>query len=203
MPNLPPTDDELYAAELTQTMKDRDRLAKMEDEKETARLVKAREPEALEALKATAAFQGGVPVNDHIDTEEGDPGVVVAPKKAGRPRKADREPTDESRSPSGSSDGPKPRKRDPSKAYDLMDKAFQKWAVNSVKDIRKANRDLARDLGADTAIYLESGVLRLADMLDSMIKLTALAKAKEDDVEGAENYDESMEELRTMLRGNG
>lgn len=200
---LPPTEDELYAAELTQTMKDRDRLAKMEDEKETARLVKAREPEALEALKATAAFQGGVPVNDHTDTEEGDSGVVAAPKKAGRPRKADRKSTFESRSAPEPGNGAKSQDELFELAHKLMDECWKKWAVAAKKSPREAFRQLALDLGRDTSLYLRAGVTRAPDWADLMIKFMALPKAKEDEIEGAENFDENMEDLRKMLRGNG
>jgi hypothetical protein len=89
---------------------------------------------------------------------------------------------------------------DQQKAYELMDIAFRKWRRTAASDIRRANRELARDLGGDTAIFLKNNILRLPDMLDAMNKLMMLTKpSKEEDPE-SEDFEAELTSMREALR---
>lgn len=82
-----------------------------------------------------------------------------------------------------------------------MDTAYKKWAKLAEKDLHKANRALAIDLGKDTALYLRSGIIRMTDIHATIEKLTASAKAGKDNPDDEQNFDEEMESMRRTLRG--
>ena len=82
-----------------------------------------------------------------------------------------------------------------------MDTAYKKWAKGAEKDLNKANRALAIDLGKDTALYLRSGIIRMNDIHSTIEKLTAASKTGKDGGDDAENLDDDLEELRQQLRG--
>jgi hypothetical protein len=174
----PPTDRELYLAEQVQLRKDADVVAETEGEDELERLATAGDPEAMAALQAGASMLSSREI-------EPEPPKRVKPPPAPKPEKIkEREIPD-----------------DKDAAFRLMDVMFRKWKRAAEKDPRQANRDLARDLGGDTAIFLKAGIVRLGDQLDLIIKLTALAKPKDDDGDKDMNFDEEMETLRAWLRG--
>ena len=81
-----------------------------------------------------------------------------------------------------------------------MDTAYKKWRAAAMKDLSKANRGLALDLGGDAALLLRSGLIRMADLHSTIEKLTASAKAGKDNQDGEENFDDELEALREALR---
>lgn len=82
-----------------------------------------------------------------------------------------------------------------------MDAAYRKWGVAAKKDLRKANRELAIDLGKDTALYLRSGIIRLADLHAAIDRLTATKTGEKDRDEDAEDFESELETMRAALRG--
>lgn len=80
-----------------------------------------------------------------------------------------------------------------------MDLAYSKWAKTVAKDPRKANRELAMDLGKDTVLYLRAGLIRLNDFNDVVQKLLTLKGGKEEAPE--EGFEDDLESMRAMLRG--
>lgn len=150
-----------------------------EDRQEQERLASAGEPEAIRAI---ASMQSSTPL---------EPPLRISKRKA-----ETEEPTPEP----GTSTGKERKDAADAQAFKLMDAAFRKWKRGAEKDIRKANRELARDLLGDGAIYLAAGILKLSELLDSTVKLTALAKPKEEDADG-ENFDDEMEDWRKVIRG--
>jgi hypothetical protein len=183
---LPPlSDSALASAEQTQSARDRAHMEALEDEQEQTRLALAGDPEAMAALQAGSSILLGRPLEP------------PPPKKERKPVKRNAKlKMDEAPEPAP------PDSAFANDAYKLMDTAFRKWSKRSEKNPREAFRDLARDLGADTALYLQAGVLRLSDMLDSMMKLTALGKPKEEEPEGGEDFDAELESMRSALRGS-
>jgi len=170
---LPPDDATLAAHELTQQIKDGRRLAGRREEAEAEPFVDAGEREAMDALASVATSRPAEPLEDG---------------KIERISHARAKPTAE--------DLPET----PDDAYRLMDAVFKKWATNFVKNPREANRELARDLGRDTALYIRAGVLRLTDSLDAINKLSAI-KAATGDEGGGEDVQAGIEELRAAMRG--
>ena len=83
-----------------------------------------------------------------------------------------------------------------------MDTAYQKWAREAKRNIGKANKDLAFDLGRDTVLYLRNGLIKsLGDMHDVINKLT-IPKAGQEKDPDEQSFDEEMESMRTALRGD-
>ena len=197
---MPPTDAELADAERHQLARDQSHIEQAEDEREQRTLAKAGDPDAQAALAATASMIQSRPVEHDDDTEE--PGNRrTAPRHSRTHRRNAKTSAGTAVAPA---DNGAPKERDlptdAAQAYKLMDLAFRKWAHKFKSDPRGANRDLAQDLGADTAIYHQCGIVRLGDMLDSLNKLTALAKPKEDEPEGGD-IETEMESMRAALRG--
>ena len=181
----PPSDEELAAAERTQTARDQAHAERVADEQDQTRLAAAGDPDAIQAL---AGMGGSVLLGRTIEPPEPQP--VKKPKPAKKaPRRAEREIIEE-----------EPPNVE-GKAYRLMDVAMRKWARKNRTNPREALRDLATDLGQDFAFYVEAGLLRMNDLPDLLIKLSAMAKPKEEKAEGAEDFDEEMETLRAALRG--
>jgi hypothetical protein len=181
----PLTDEELASAEQTMQVRDRTRQEAIADEQEQTRLAMAGDPDALEALKAGASALLGRPVDP--DPEPPPPREKRnVPKKPKRPEVNENIPVDDM------------FKQD---AYRLMDASFRKWKLKSEKDPRGAFRDLARDLGGDTAIYLKANIWRLSDVPELLMKLTSLGKPKEEEAEGGEDFESELESLRGALRG--
>jgi hypothetical protein len=194
----PPTDEELAAAEQTELRRRRERMDEIEKAQEEARLARAGDPDAKEALNATASVLASKPVGDG-----GNESADKAAPKATRPKASKRKETP-SRERRAEPEAPK--KEEPSrlevnqeKAYKLMDAAYQKWAKTYAKDPRKANRELAIDLGRDTALYLRAGIIRLSDIQDTIQKLTVVKGGKDDDVD--DQFEDDLESLRKELRG--
>jgi len=198
----PATDAELADAERRQTARDTAHMERIEDEREQRTLAKAGDPEAVAALQATASMIESRPV-EHNDGEE--PAEPIRKSRGDTRRNAKERrgnATPHTQNSRSAKEGEQDRElpTDASAAYQLMDLAFRKWKKTSQRDLRGANRELARDLGGDAAIYLQSGVVRLSDMLDAMNKLTALAKPKEEEPEGGD-IESEMESMREALRG--
>lgn len=174
---LPPTDAELASHELTQRIKDARIVAEQEQER-------ADEPERM-AMDALASVLSSRPL-------EPDEAPQVLPP-AVKPRK-----------PTITKAKPKPTTAElpatPDDAYRLMDAVFKKWSANYAKNPREANRELARDLGSDTAIYLRAQILRLPDMLDAINKLGMLKAEKGDDGQ-EEDVEAAIESWRAQMRG--
>ena len=196
----PATDAELADAERRQIARDTAHMERTEDEREQRTLAKAGDPDAQSALAATAAMIESRPVEHNDEDQEST--VQRPPRRSGRkngvspPRGKTQSPPPPTREKLAERDLP----ADSAQAYSLMDLAFRKWSRKFEKDPRGANRELARDLGGDTAIYLKTGIVRLSDMLDAMNKLTALAKPKEEEPEGGD-IESEMESMRAALRG--
>jgi hypothetical protein len=188
----PLTDEELAAAEQTQSVRDRAAQEKLVDEQEQTRLALAGDPDAMAALAAGASALLGRPV----EPDEPAPPEPARERKRNAPKKHAEKTSEDAAARQAAE-----REAIGKKAYQLMDAAFRKWRSNMKKNPREANRELARDLGGDAAIYLQAGVLRMSDLLDMTMKLTALGKPKEEEVEGAEDYDAEMEVFRNQLRG--
>ena len=201
---MPPTDAELADAERRQSARDTAHVESAEDEREQRTLAKAGDPDAVAGLKAAASMIESRPVEHGDDTEEHSAPERSRPSTIGRKAAANAKRKKVAGDAIPSDNGA-PEERnlptDAAQAYKLMDLAFRKWKKMSQRDLRGANRELARDLGGDAAIYLQSGVVRLSDMLDAMNKLTALAKPKEDEAEGSESIESEMESMRAALRG--
>ena len=81
-----------------------------------------------------------------------------------------------------------------------MDLAHKKWAKTAQRDVRKANRDLAIDLGKDMVLYLRANLIRLGDGHDVIQKLI-MAKGAEQTAAPDDNFEEDLEDLRAQLRG--
>ena len=80
-----------------------------------------------------------------------------------------------------------------------MDIAYQRWAKSAAKDPRKANRELAIELGKDTVVYLKAGLIRLGDFNDVVQKLLTVKAGKEETPD--EGFEDDLESMRAMLRG--
>jgi hypothetical protein len=176
---LPPDDATLAAHELTQRIRDARLTAEREEEAANQTLAAAGEREALAALASVLPSRP-------LEPEEPEP-IKGKRDRISRAR-------------------PKPTKEDlpatPDDAYRLMDAVFKKWQINFAKNPREANRELARDLGGDTAIYLRAQILRLPDMLDAINKLGMLKAEKGDDGGGDEDLMRDIEDLRALMRGD-
>jgi hypothetical protein len=174
---LPLDDATLAAHELTRQIRDARLVAEREEETANRTLAAAGEREAIEALSS---------VMNSRPLEPEEPAASKGKDRISRAR-------------------PKPTKEDlpatPDDAYRLMDAVFKKWQINFAKNPREANRELARDLGGDTAIYLRAQILRLPDMLDAINKLGML-KAEKNDDGGGEDLEQGIEDLRAMMRGD-
>lgn len=225
----PPSDDQLAAAEQTDNVRRRDRLAQVEDEQEQERLAKAGDPEALEKVNARAAIRASASVldsrpvggSDDDNLREEPPAahnnsVSKNAVKKRRHRSNDTNPEQSSRSrrraieaaplplqtPLEEEDPEAQRTSDEKLAYRLMDLAYKKWARDAPRDMPKANRALAIDLGKDAMLYLRSGIIRMNDLHATIEKLTASAKkGKDDEGEGEEDLDDQLEEMRKAMRG--
>src|SRR5271168_3759332 len=90
----PPSDDQLAAAEQTDNVRRRDRLAQVEDEQEQERLANAGDPEAVEkvnnraAIRASASVLDSRPVGGDDDDSISDRATI--PSANDRALKADR-----------------------------------------------------------------------------------------------------------------
>lgn len=212
-----PTDEQLAAAEQTEIVRRRDREAAIEDEQEQERLALAGEPEseARVALRASASVLNSRPVGIQEPEDERTPSTTEAPPTPRRNRRAVRSPAKtDGRVDSElnrSSDRALPKstpaqEEEPdsdkaeAKAYQLMDLAFRKWEKNARKDLRKANRDLALDLGKDTVLYLQRGIIRLNDWGDYINKLTATKTGEREQDADGEDFDTELETMRAALR---
>ena len=82
-----------------------------------------------------------------------------------------------------------------------MDTAYKKWEKAAHKDLRKANHDLALDLGKDAVLYFQHDIIRMTDLHTTIEKLTAAPKAGKDTTDDEENFDDEMEDFRKQLRG--
>ena len=215
----PPSDEQLAAAEQTDNIRRRDREAEIADQQEQERLALAGEPEseARAAVRASASVLESRPMQ-----AEEEPGAETKPAEDHSNHGADNPPISrrKTRRPRSLSqlfgDAPPPlqtpleqeepdeetlRNRDEKLAYKLMDTAYKKWAKGAEKDLTKANRALAIDLGKDTALYLRSGIIRMNDIHSTIEKLTAASKTGKDGGDDEENLDDDLEELRQQLRG--
>lgn len=182
----PLSDEELAAAEMTANAKQQAHIDRLEDEEEQTRLANAGEPETLAALSAGASILSGRPV----EGEEPPPVPKLKPKK-----RIETDPPEK----------PLPKDGDEAEraAFKLMDGAFRKWRAKSDRNPREAFRELARDLGQDISIYIQAGIMRMNDVPDLLLKLTALGKTKDETSEGDGDYDydKEMDHLRNSLRG--
>jgi hypothetical protein len=192
---LPPDDATLAAHELTQRIRNARLTAEREEEAANQTLAAAGEREALAAL---ASVLPGRPLEPESPADAGiDRGRSSSPRsREGIPRKHGERI---SRAKPIISHAELPAT--PDDAYKLMDAVFKKWRTNFAKDPRGANRELARDLGGDTAIYLRAQILRLPDMLDAINKLGML-KAEKGDDGGDEDLMQDIEDLRALMRGD-
>ncbi len=211
----PPSDDELASAEVIDMQKKRDRMELIEQEQETARLARAGDPEAKEALRALNSVLSSTPAGEENETgteQSNHPqeATAAAPKsRKTRPATTNKRSAKTRRDPERQEQSPEVEEKDPeesarideTRAYKLMDTAYQKWAKGAKSNLSKANRELAMDLGRDTALYLRTGIIRLGDLHDVINKLTA-AKAGKEDNEDAADFDEEMESMRKALRAN-
>jgi len=172
--------------------KRRDRIAAIEDEQEQTRLAEAGDPEAQAALLATSSVLGSIPIGDSEEIEVEERPAPKAKKNRRVVRAAEPPAPPKEEEP-----------QDPEQAaYDLMDVAYRKWASHAKENLTKANRELAIDLGKDTALYLRSGIIRLADLHDTINKLTAVGRgANKEESQEEEDYDGELEDLRKRLRG--
>src|SRR5208283_702198 len=90
----PPSDDQLAAAEQTDNVRRRDRLAQVEDEQEQERLANAGDPEAVEKVNNRAAIRASASVLDSrpVGGDDDDEGIEAAsrpaPKAKGRKQRA-------------------------------------------------------------------------------------------------------------------
>ena len=83
----------------------------------------------------------------------------------------------------------------------MIDTAYKKWGKTAEKDVPKANRALAIDLGKDAMLYLRSGIIRMNDLHATIEKLTPSTKQGKDTADDNENFDDELEELRKAMRG--
>jgi hypothetical protein len=215
----PPSDEQLFAAEQTDNIRRRDREAEIADQQEQERLVLAGEPEseARAAVRASASVLESRPMQEEEKedaetkpaedrSDHGADNPPVSRRKIKRPRRIITEPAWEppllpQKITTEEIIEPENRDRDERLAYRLMDLAYKKWAKGAEKDLNKANRALAIDLGKDTALYLRSGIIRMNDIHSTIEKLTAASKAGKDGGDDEENLDDDLEELRQQLRG--
>lgn len=201
-----PTDEELAAAEQTENARRANRIAEIEDEQEERRLASAGDPDAAAAL---ASVLGGRPVGDENGETE-IAGRGSNEKKHGSPNpkprrgKAPRRGTAGDNGRNGGESTREPEhdnlEGDQKLAYRLMDLAHKKWAKTAQRDVRKANRDLAIDLGKDMVLYLRANLIRLGDGHDVIQKLI-MAKGAEQTAAPDDNFEEDLEDLRAQLRG--
>ena len=212
---IAPTDEQLAAAEQTELRRRRDRIAELEDQQEQERLAQAGDPDAKAALNATASVLAGTPIGDDDEARHDAPPTnnrKTNPKTGGRKRsaKADKERRHQQSESDRHGAGATPRMDETSRAnasgianteqaYRLMDLAYQKWAKAAMKDPRKANRELAIDLGRDTALYLRAGVIRLSDIQATIQHLLMVKGAKDDEPD--DQYEDDLESLRKDIRG--
>ena len=206
----PPSDEQLAAAEQTDNIRRRDREAEIADQQEQERLALAGEPEseARAAVRASASVLESRPMQEEepINVETTPP--IIRKTRKTRTLKPDTAAPAETSSPplqtpleQEEPDEETLRNRDEKLAYKLMDTAYKKWAKGAEKDLNKANRALAIDLGKDTALYLRSGIIRMNDIHSTIEKLTAASKTGKDGGDDEENLDDDLEELRQQLRG--
>lgn len=207
----PPSDEQLASAEQTDTIRRRDRLAAIADQQEQERLAAAGEPTAQEALKAMASVLDSRPIGEEepIDADS-TPADRASPSKSPKTsRRRIQKRNEDSPSNNGrAASRPSPQQEEEldetrfeQTAYKLMDTAYRKWEKTARKDLKRANHDLALDLGKDAAIYFRSQIIRMADLHSTIDKLTASHKPAKDGVEESENFDDEMEEFRKQLRG--
>jgi len=210
-----PSDEQLAAAEQTDNIRRRDREAANADQQEQERLAAAGDPEAQERVANLAAVAASASVLDSRPIqpeEEKDDKPPMAPRDAqvrSRNHKSKRtikrapaRTASETAPPSSEEEEPdETHTKDEKLAYRLMDTAYKKWAKGAEKDLHKANRALAIDLGKDTALYLRSGIIRMADIHATIEKLTASAKAGKDTTDDEGDFDNEMEDFRKQLRG--
>lgn len=198
----PPSDDELASAEIIDMQKKRDRLDLIEQEQETARLARAGDPEAKESLRVLNSVLSSTPAGPAGEDDEPTP-EAPKPPVAAKSRVVKSSKT--TRKAAASKPPPEVQEKDPeeleSRAYKLMDMAYQKWNKGAKSNLAKANRELAMDLGKDTAVYLKAQIIRLGDLHDVINKLTAVKPGKEE-TEDAADFDEEMESMRKALRAN-
>jgi hypothetical protein len=214
-----PSDAQLAAAEQTDTIRRRDRIAAIEDQQEDERLALAGDPEAQNrmAIRASASVLGSTPIppeepKDDELREKPTPALNIPAAKTAVQRRKHK-----------SSDPNSRHRREPQKhqtevapaleeepleevapklAWRLMDTAYKKWKKTAQKDLRKANHDLALDLGGDAVLYLRNDIIRLTDLHSTIEKLTAAAKVGKDGGDSDEDFDDEMEEFRKQLRGD-
>ena len=217
-----PSDEQLAAAEQTDNIRRREREAANADQQEDERLALAGDPDATERVQNRAAIAASASVldsrpiqpeeekNDAI-SEGGDRTVKTTRQrrrtnktrdgvKVGDARRRDQDSA-QPQTPLEEEEPDETHTKDEKLAYRLMDTAYKKWAKGAEKDLHKANRALAIDLGKDTALYLRSGIIRMADIHATIEKLTASARTGKDTTDVEEDFDNEMEDFRKQLRG--
>ena len=203
----PASDEQLAAAEETENIRRRDQLAAIEDQQEQERLAAAGDPEAVErmaAVRASASVLSSRPAGGNDDERSVS---TPAPKavKSGRKKSPANRPkpiVDPISAPQQEEEPEEdPRAKDERLAYQLIDTAYKKWGKTAEKDVPKANRALAIDLGKDAMLYLRSGIIRMNDLHATIEKLTPSTKQGKDTADGDENFDDELEELRKAMRG--
>lgn len=170
-------------------------LDDVEEEDRAERLAQAGEPDAQEALRASAAFVHSQPL-DPPKSRQHRIDIKLAPPLKERPERQLPVPP-EIPPPIV----PKELNEDQEQAFKLMHLAFQKWARDFKKKPVEANLDLAVNLGGDTAIYLKNGIWKVADALDAINKLTGMNKRTPTDGSEAEELDAAIDKLRAEMRG--
>ncbi len=216
-----PSDAQLAAAEQTDTIRRRDRIAAIKDQQEDERLALAGDPEAQNrmAIRASASVLGSTPIPPEEPKDDQPPISTRVVKNCSQSRKSKRttqRPADETAPPTERTHNHRAREAEPPPleeeepleevapklAWRLMDTAYKKWKKTAQKDLRKANHDLALDLGGDAVLYLRNDIIRLTDLHSTIEKLTAAAKVGKDGGDGDEDFDDEMEEFRRQLRGD-
>ncbi len=229
-----PSDAALAAAEQTDTIRRRDRIAAIEEQQEDEKLALAGDPEAQErmskraAILASASVLGSTPIppeefrdapyqppEEKEDEKAGttsDAGARTLPKRTRQSRPAETGTSRTRRRREVEAASPPPQQEEePDEeaiaeqtrqvAWRLMETAYKKWKKTAQKDLRKANHDLALDLGGDAVLYLRNDIIRMADLHSTIEKLTASPKAGKDATADEENFDDEMEDFRRQLRG--
>ena len=193
---LPPSDQDLATAEITEESRKQRIIDELAEADRAERLALAGEPEARAhrievnraGLNASAAFLHAQPLE-----------APKAKKPFALPTRKERSRESEADTPVAPADRELTSNQE--SAFKLMDLAFQKFARDFKSKPKEARINLALDLGRDTAVYLKTGIWKVADALDAINKLTGLnTRAKEDDAEG-QDFDADLDELRATLRG--
>ena len=193
----------------------RNHAAAETDRQEQERLAAGGEPSARAALAAGATvldsrpIAPGEPTDD--ESREANTGANGSQTRTGKPpkrsvaqprvRTAKKNDRSETELPFASPLEAKTPEERTAKAYRLMDTAFKKWNRDFRKDPRKASRELAADLGQDTSLYMEAGILRLGDMLDAINKLAPQVKPEKESTANEDDFETDLEQLRKDLRG--